>query len=80
MYSAYREKMNLPFADATGQIQKPNWVLLGSAACEIKVVKLTVDKRGRWASMGRTTEAAAPVETISYTEWHLQENTVILIC
>lgn len=30
--------------------------------------------------MGRTTEVAAPVETVSYTEWHLQENTAILIC
>lgn len=30
--------------------------------------------------MGRTTEAAVPVETTLYTEWHLQENTVILIC
>lgn len=29
--------------------------------------------------MGRT-EGAAPVETILYTEWHLQENTVILVC
>lgn len=30
--------------------------------------------------MGRTTELAATVETAFYTEWHLQENTVILIC
>lgn len=30
--------------------------------------------------MGRTTVVAAPDETISYTEWHLQENAVIPIC
>lgn len=30
--------------------------------------------------MGRTTEVASPVEMILYAQWHLQENTVILIC
>lgn len=44
MHSAYSEKMNLPFANATGQIQKSNWVLHGSAAFEITIVKLTLIK------------------------------------
>lgn len=47
MHSAYGKKMNVPFADATGQIQKSDLVLPGSAACEMTIVKLTFDLRGR---------------------------------
>lgn len=42
MHSVYSEKMNLSFADGTGQIQKSDLVLPGSA-CEITSAKLAFD-------------------------------------